>query len=259
MATNTPVLLKRFNGTDYDKLQPETTWTQVTDKPTTFTPTSHTHGDITDGGLITTSTVTAASGDAILITDVSNSNKIQKSSIVVGTGTTTFLRNDGTWATPNGDPNAYVYLATSTARQNTTYTTFLTTGTLDANSYYEVEFNVRYYKTATAANQYPIYGIIFNNLTGTPTILGNAIVGLSTNITGTAIYLASTTAQAGCTITNPYITTLAYSRFWSANTIVYTGTSTKIISLQDRSQNTITGGEFVGSGAGSFIKVRKIM
>lgn len=43
MATNNKFTLKRHNGTDFDTLYPLTTWVQVLDKPTTFTPTTHTH------------------------------------------------------------------------------------------------------------------------------------------------------------------------------------------------------------------------
>lgn len=53
------ITLKRHNGgssgtiADFDDLKPTTTWTQVENKPTTFTPTSHTHAtsDITSGTL----------------------------------------------------------------------------------------------------------------------------------------------------------------------------------------------------------------
>lgn len=61
---------------------------------------NHAHGNITNAGDITT-TATIASGDRIVINDESAS-KITNSSITFGTSTTTFLRNDGTWATPTG-------------------------------------------------------------------------------------------------------------------------------------------------------------
>jgi hypothetical protein len=96
------IRLKRYTGSVWEDIEVQTDWSQILNKPSTFTPTSHAHGDITNGGLISTSTVVPASGDSILITDVSNSDKIQKSSLLIGTGTTTFLRNDGTWATPAG-------------------------------------------------------------------------------------------------------------------------------------------------------------
>ena len=65
---------------------------------TSMTPTSHTHGNITNGGDITTTT-TIASGDRLVINDESAS-KIDNSSITFGSSTTTFLANNGTWQTP---------------------------------------------------------------------------------------------------------------------------------------------------------------
>ena len=59
---------------------------------------THTHGNITNSGDITTSS-TIASGDRLVINDESSS-KITNSSITFGTSETQFLTNKGTWATP---------------------------------------------------------------------------------------------------------------------------------------------------------------
>ena len=67
---------------------------------TNFAAISHSHGDITNGGDITT-TATIASGDRLVINDESAS-KITNSSITFGSSQTTFLANDGTWQTPAG-------------------------------------------------------------------------------------------------------------------------------------------------------------
>ena len=67
---------------------------------TSMTPSSHSHGNITNAGDIT-ATATIASGDRLVINDESAS-KVTNSSITFGTDTTTFLRNDGTWATAGG-------------------------------------------------------------------------------------------------------------------------------------------------------------
>jgi hypothetical protein len=60
---------------------------------------SHAHGSITSAGAVTTN-VTIANTDRILISDASDSSEV-KGGVAFGTGTTTYLRNDGTWATPS--------------------------------------------------------------------------------------------------------------------------------------------------------------
>ena len=59
---------------------------------------SHTHGNITNGGDITATAPTIASGDKLIINDESASKITNGPSF--GTSTTTYLRNDGSWATP---------------------------------------------------------------------------------------------------------------------------------------------------------------
>ena len=75
---------------------------QITDFPSTLTPTSHTHGNISNTGTITSTAVKLGNGDNLLFADSSNSGKIERSSITIGTGTTKYLRQDGTWGTPGG-------------------------------------------------------------------------------------------------------------------------------------------------------------
>lgn len=67
---------------------------------TGFAASSHSHGNISSTGDITT-TATIASGDRLVINDESAS-KVTSSSITFGSSTTTYLRNDGTWGTPTG-------------------------------------------------------------------------------------------------------------------------------------------------------------
>ena len=75
------------------------TKSEITDFPTTMTPSSHAHGNITNAGDITTN-VAIASGDRLVINDESAS-QLNNSSITFGSSTTTFLSNKGTWATPS--------------------------------------------------------------------------------------------------------------------------------------------------------------
>lgn len=66
-----------------------------------YASSTHFHGSITSVGAITSDT-TAESGDKLVIVDANDVNKIKRSSIALGTSTSTFLRNDGQWATPSG-------------------------------------------------------------------------------------------------------------------------------------------------------------
>ena len=61
----------------------------------------HGHGTIKNNGSVATNTA-IQSGDRLLITDSSDSNKIKGTSITFGSSKTTYLRNDGTWGTPSG-------------------------------------------------------------------------------------------------------------------------------------------------------------
>ena len=66
------------------------------------TPTSHTHGNITNGGALQTNDITIASGDKLVVTDSSDSNKVARASISFdGSTTTQALTKAGTWATFN--------------------------------------------------------------------------------------------------------------------------------------------------------------
>ena len=62
------------------------------------TPTSHTHGNIQNGGTLQTTDVTIASGDKLVVTDSSDSNKIARTSISFDASTATkCLTQKGTW------------------------------------------------------------------------------------------------------------------------------------------------------------------
>jgi hypothetical protein len=63
------------------------------------TPLSHTHGDISNAGAITSTAITPASGDYIILSDTSASS-VLKRGIAIGTADGTFLSKAGTWATP---------------------------------------------------------------------------------------------------------------------------------------------------------------
>jgi hypothetical protein len=107
-------ILKRWNGTAFEELYPKTITSQISASGTPSASTflrgdgqwqipatqSHTHGNIQNNGIITATPVTIESGDTLLIANNNNSQLIERG-VAFGTATTTFLRNDGTWATPS--------------------------------------------------------------------------------------------------------------------------------------------------------------
>lgn len=78
------------------------TKSQISDFPTSLAPTSHTHGNIQNGGTLQTNDITIASGDKLVVTDSSDSSKIARSSVSFdGSTKTQALTKAGTWETFN--------------------------------------------------------------------------------------------------------------------------------------------------------------
>ena len=75
-------------------------WGNVSGKPGSFTPASHTHGNIQNGGTLQTNDVTIASGDKLVVTDSSDSSKVARTSVSFdGSTTTKALTPKGTFET----------------------------------------------------------------------------------------------------------------------------------------------------------------
>lgn len=67
---------------------------------TSMTPTSHTHGNIQNGGTLQTNDITIASGDKLVVTDSSDSSKIARTSLSFdGSTTSQVLTKKGTFET----------------------------------------------------------------------------------------------------------------------------------------------------------------
>ena len=62
----------------YAEASHDHTVSNITDFPSTMTPSSHTHGQITNDGKITSTAVTVATDDNIVITDASDSSKVKR-------------------------------------------------------------------------------------------------------------------------------------------------------------------------------------
>lgn len=76
------------------------TKSQISDFPSTMTPASHTHGNLSNDGKITTA-ITIANNDYIIIGDNSESGKIGKGPVFDASTTTQCLTKAGTWANFN--------------------------------------------------------------------------------------------------------------------------------------------------------------
>lgn len=76
------------------------TKSEISDFPSTMTPSSHTHGNITNAGALQTTDVAIATGDKLVITDASNSSKVARSSLTFdGSTATKALTQKGTFET----------------------------------------------------------------------------------------------------------------------------------------------------------------
>ena len=90
---------------------------------------SHNHGYLSNTGAWTTSPATIASSDYLVIADHSDSSKLVFSTTQFGTGTTTWLANNGTWSTPTAAQVSAVPNSGGTMtgilypQNNTSYTT----------------------------------------------------------------------------------------------------------------------------------------
>ncbi len=96
-------------------------------KDADYADVSHAHGDITNAGAITSAAITPDNGDYLLLADSSESNKVQRG-IAISTGTTKYLREDGSFQTPP-DTNTKVSQAASTANETHAVLLKKTTGT----------------------------------------------------------------------------------------------------------------------------------
>ena len=125
------IRLKRYTGAVWEDIEVQTDWGQILNKPTTFTPTSHTHGNIQNNGIITATPVDIENGDTLLIANNNNSQLIERG-IAFGTSTTSFLANNGTWVTPAGGGTV---TGTGTANLLTYWTGTSSIGSLSTATY----------------------------------------------------------------------------------------------------------------------------
>ena len=85
---------------------------EILNKPSSYTPSSHKHGNIQNGGTLQTTDVAIANGDKLVVTDSSNSAKIARTSVTFdGTTTTQALSKKGTFETFSKFSGSYTDLS----------------------------------------------------------------------------------------------------------------------------------------------------
>ena len=178
---------------------------------------SHIHGDITSGGDITAAAPTVASGDKIIINDESASKITNGPSF--GTSMTTYLRNDGTWATPasavtsvNSKTGAVTLSASDVSAASTTHTHGDITNAGDITATAEIASGDRIIINDESASKVTNSSITFG--TSTSTFLSNkgtwetpasAVTSVNSK-TGAVVLDASDVSAASSTHTHGNIT-----------------------------------------------------
>jgi hypothetical protein len=108
---------------------------------------THSHGNINSSGQITSATQTVATGDQLIIRDVSNSSLVSNGP-VFGTSSTTFLANDGVFRFPESLRNISNFTG-PIASNGTTGVTLNVTETIAIGNKYAIEVSD---STSTTAN-----------------------------------------------------------------------------------------------------------
>lgn len=121
------------------------------------TPTSHTHGNIQNGGTLQTNDITIASGDKLVVTDSSDSSKVARTSISFdGSTATQCLTKKGTWET-FGTSNLTIGTTSTTAMAGNTNVNNVTQTATTTDAEYELLFS------GTADNTTRTEGVRKNN------------------------------------------------------------------------------------------------
>jgi hypothetical protein len=156
---------------------------------------SHTHGDISNAGAITSTAVTPGANDYIIISDSTASNVLKRGILInsaIPDGT--FLANNGTFRIPSKGS------LTNVASTRQTGTTFVSIGSasIPAFSTHLVTFTGYYDITYAGSNYLPQFGLFVDNTTSITMI---ATVNKRNALTGEASAIAVLTAVS--TLSSP--------------------------------------------------------
>lgn len=130
--TNTPTIPAAQVNSDWNA---SSGVAKILNKPSSYTPSSHKHGNIQNGGTLQTTDVDIANGDKLVVTDSSNSAKIARTSVAFdGTTTTQALSKKGTFETFSKFSGSYTDLTNQPQINGNTLTGNKTTSDLGINA-----------------------------------------------------------------------------------------------------------------------------
>lgn len=152
------------------------------------TPTSHTHGNIQNTGVLQQTDITIASGDKLVVTDTSDSNKVARTSVSFdGSTATKCLTQKGTWesftnntgtVTGSGTSGQLAKWNTSTGLTSTAYSEVTipnVTGVGSAPSLSYEEVTVPNVTSVGSMTTVSVTGTTLNIINGSAPTLGTAL------------------------------------------------------------------------------------
>lgn len=108
---------------------------EILNKPSSYTPSSHKHGNIQNGGTLQTTDIAIANGDKLVVTDSSASAKIARTSVAFdGTTTTQALSKKGTFETFSKFSGSFTDLSNKPSINSVELSGNKTTGDLGINA-----------------------------------------------------------------------------------------------------------------------------
>ena len=204
----------------------------IKNKPTTMTPSSHAHGNITNGGVLQTTGVTIANNDCVVVTDASDSSKVAKAAATFdGSTTTKALSQKGTFET-------FADLSSSQSLTNKTYNGYTLAGACAKGVVTSISSDSTDLPTVTAVKQYVsgavAGGAAFQGTAPTTFAPTNYVSGWYW-VVGTAGTYAEQTCEAGDMI----FATANYSSAYSASDFDVIQTNLDITSVSNAEIDTI--------------------
>lgn len=124
-GTNNGTIKTVINGTTTDNIAVTGLGSAAYTASSAYATASHSHGNLSSAGVLTDTPSAITTGDSILVRDVTP-GLLTSTTITFDTTQTTYLRRDGTWATPTDTNTTAITSAAGTSTSGTDKISFLT-------------------------------------------------------------------------------------------------------------------------------------